>query len=115
MKRFILLFFVTFFAIDLVQAQDIIVPKDKTKSRLTVVLTKVSQETNGVVEYKDYNNQEGPTYSMPWNQINMIITIDGATIYPPVGAIPPPIFFIREPTATSAPISVGSLISVNSP
>ena len=84
MKRFILLFFVTFFAIDLVQAQDIIVPKDKTKSRLTVVLTKVSQETNGVVEYKDYNNQEGPTYSMPWNQINMIITIDGATIYPPV-------------------------------
>lgn len=83
MKRFIILFFVTFFAIDLIQAQDIIVPKDKTKSRLTVVLTKVSQEPQGIVEYKDYNNQEGPTYTMPWSQINMIITIDGATIYPP--------------------------------
>ena len=69
------------------QAQDIIVPKDKSKSRLTVVLTKVSQEPTGIVEYKDYNNQEGPTYSMPWNQINMIITIDGATIYPPVAEV----------------------------
>ena len=87
MKKYFILFFVTFFAIDLMQAQDIIVPKDKSKSRLTVILTKVSQEPAGVVEYKDYNNQEGPTYSMPWNQINMIITIDGATIYPPVEEI----------------------------
>lgn len=87
MKKFLLLCITTFFAIDLMQAQDIIVPKDKSKSRLTVVLTKVSQEPAGIVEYKDYNNQEGPTYSMPWNQINMIITIDGATIYPPVAEV----------------------------
>ena len=69
------------------QAQDTIVPKDKSKSRLIVVLTKVSQESTGIVEYKDYNNQEGPTYSMPWNQINMIKTIDGARIYPPVAEV----------------------------
>ena len=87
MKKILLLCIATFFAIDLMQAQDIIVPKDKSKSRLTVVLTKVSQEPTGIVEYKDYNNQEGPTYSMPWNQINMIITIDGATIYPPVAEV----------------------------
>lgn len=87
MKKIFIFLFVAFFAVDLLQAQDIIVPKDKSKSRLSVVLTKVSQEATGIVEYKDYNNQEGPTYSMPWSQINMIITVDGATIYPPAEII----------------------------
>ena len=36
-------------------------------------------------------------------------------IYPPVIAIPPPRFLIKEPAIISAPISIGSLISVNSP
>ena len=42
-----------------------------------------SADVQEIFDYKDYNNQEGPTYTMPWSQINMIITIDGATIYPP--------------------------------
>ena len=37
------------------------------------------------------------------------------TIYPPVGAIPPPGFFIKEPAMISAPTSIGSFVSVNSP
>ena len=36
-------------------------------------------------------------------------------IYPPVGARPPPGFLIRDPTTTSAPTSVGSFSSTNSP
>ena len=36
-------------------------------------------------------------------------------IYAPFGAIPPPKFFISEPTMTSAPKSVGSIFSTNSP
>ena len=35
--------------------------------------------------------------------------------YPPVGAIPPPRFFIKDPTTTSAPTWPGSLVSTNSP
>ena len=54
-----------FFIAEFVEAQDIIIPKDKSKSKLTVILIKVSQASSGVVEYKYYNNQEGPTYSMP--------------------------------------------------
>ena len=37
------------------------------------------------------------------------------TIYAPVGAIPPPAFFISEPTIMSVPTSLGSLFSTNSP
>ena len=36
-------------------------------------------------------------------------------IYPPVGAIPPPMFLIKDPATKSAPTSVGSIISINSP
>ena len=36
-------------------------------------------------------------------------------IYPPVEAIPPPRFFISEPTTKSAPTSPGSLFSTSSP
>ena len=35
-------------------------------------------------------------------------------IYAPFGAIPPPRFFISEPTITSAPTSSGSLVFTNS-
>ena len=35
--------------------------------------------------------------------------------YPPVEAIPPPKFFIKDPTTTSAPICPGSSFSTNSP
>jgi len=37
------------------------------------------------------------------------------TIYPPVNARPPPGFLINEPAIISAPTSVGSLVSINSP
>ena len=36
-------------------------------------------------------------------------------MYPPLKAILPPGFLIREPTIISAPTSVGSLVSANSP
>ena len=36
-------------------------------------------------------------------------------IYPPASTIPPPAFFINEPAIKSAPTSVGSLVSTNSP
>jgi hypothetical protein len=36
-------------------------------------------------------------------------------MYPPVGAIPPPIFLINDPAIKSAPTSVGSIMSINSP
>ena len=36
-------------------------------------------------------------------------------IYPPVGAIPDPGFLMSDPMMTSAPTSVGSCRSVNSP
>ena len=36
-------------------------------------------------------------------------------IYPPVDAIPPPRFFINEPTVISTPTWPGSLVSTSSP
>ena len=37
------------------------------------------------------------------------------TIYPPVLARPPPAFLIKDPAIKSAPYSVGSYFSANSP
>jgi hypothetical protein len=87
MKKILLFFIAMFFIAEFVEAQDIIIPKDKSKSKLTVILIKVSQASSGVVEYKYYNNQEGPTYSMPWSQISMIIPETGETMYPPVEVV----------------------------
>ena len=45
------------------------------------------------------------------NSINSLFP----TIYAPEVAIPAPKFFIKEPTAISAPTSIGSLSCTNSP
>jgi len=67
MKKLISLLALSFWAINALMAQDVIVKKDGT-----TVISKVLKVTDQTVEYKNWSNLEGPTYTVSLDKIATI-------------------------------------------
>lgn len=72
MKKFLLLSFLFFFGLAIVSAQDIIFKKDGSKEEVKVTLVGEKE-----IQYKKFNNPDGPTYSVDKKDIVLITYANG--------------------------------------